>query len=123
MNRLSARQRILLEQEDTLVYVEYAPPIGTAIEVVAGYAWHGEGGNLDCIWQFVDGVTVTNLDGWAVLASGAYRHLYARVPSALPLIIRYGQRLRFVANLKTITKIAYMVLVIDEYVGETPYGH
>ena len=123
-DRLLARQRILLVEENTLLFVQYVPAPGTVAVVVAGYAFHGQGAPLNCNFAMMDAGVETPLSSVAVLGSGTYLQLYTAVPCAKPLIIRGdGQALRFNTPLKTITKLASLVLVIDEYLGETAYGH
>jgi hypothetical protein len=122
-SRLEARQRSVIQSEPTAVYADITPLVGQAWQIIAGYGYHDEGAPLTCLWALDsgDGSGFRDLCLGAALASGVYRHVYADVPCQLPLILRFGQTLRWNCAAKTPTKHAVIVLVIDEIVGETPY--
>ena len=122
-DRLQARQRWLVVSESGApIFVNYSPPVGTAVKIIAGYGYHNEGANLTCAFVIVDPGGSCDLHEASTLASLAYRQLYDAVNCAEPIVLRWGMSLQWSCAAKTPGKAAVMVLLVDEILGETPYA-
>jgi hypothetical protein len=129
MNRLEAQQQtIVVIGLGADIYADYTPGVGEAVDILAAYAYHNEGANLDSLWAYNDGVVgMRDLCQATAVVSGNFYQLYGYNPAPLgmhthkSLLLRWGQTLRVAAAAKTAGKIWVLVLFVDKYKGETPY--
>lgn len=123
-DRLECKQRrILVAIATAVVYADVAPAQGQAWIIRHAYGWHDDdAGPLQCLWALDMGAGFRDLCNAAGLALNVFNHLYTSVPCQGPLVLRFGQTLRFNAAAKANGHNVVIEMVIDEIVGEETYS-
>jgi hypothetical protein len=127
MNRLKARQvRMVVIGAAAVNDIDYVVPLGTALVITNAQGQHNDVANRTALWavNFNDGAGFRNVCQPISLA--AYSRLELYVANALrswsqPLILRGGMTIRFNCAGLVGAAIAYIDILADEYLGETPY--
>jgi hypothetical protein len=112
--------------------VTYTVPIGQAISITHAYAFHNDAVARNCWWEKDTGAGfgVTGSDLTQIefgIVSGQFRqlcdaaNLQMSVKTGQPLQLRAGQSIRWSVHAKTLGAVLTMRLLVDRYLGETPY--
>jgi hypothetical protein len=131
--RLAARTQVVnvVTPGAAELSVTYTCPVGHSKVIVAAHAFHNDAVPRNVLWELDTGAGfgVTGSDLAQIefgVAGGVLHHLYGvciQPLGALGILLRGGQALRWSLEAKTAGTVLTMNLMVDEYVGETPYAH
>ena len=132
VTRLEARTQplVIVSAGGAELFVTYTCPLGHAAIIAAANASHNDTVARNPWWELDTGAGfgITGSDLGQIefgVLPNALHHLYnvmIQPWGALGLMLRAGQALRWNVDVKTNGKVLTMRLMVDEYLGETPYG-
>jgi len=119
--RLLAKNRIIAVVEGGVpVFARLTCPAGHVYVVTAAYGFHADATARDCSFICTKAAAVYQTLP-VNMAANLQRYLYTDMPSQGPLILREGHTLDYNATLKDNGDNVVLVVMVDEYVGESLY--
>jgi hypothetical protein len=107
-----------------VAYVDLSPAVGHCYRVLAVYGTHDDNAaSRDCLFALQQGSGLAMRDLFTARsdAIGVKLHLYSLCYFQAPLILRYGQTLRYGVAAIAAGKIASMIYTIEDQLGHEVY--
>jgi hypothetical protein len=107
-----------------VAYVDLTPAVGHCYRILAAYGSHDDNAAArDCLFALQQGSGLAMRDLFTARsdAIGVKMHLYSLCYFQEPLILRYGQTLRYAVGAIGAGKIASMVYTIEDQRGHEVY--